>query len=290
MAGRRRPLHRGTSSGRLAVICIIFIIAPALALQASSSQVCASPAPAPAFGSELPTVVPAEPGQDAVAGDCATTRTGPIEVGYLADGSMPVLLDLCNIYSGPITLDPKTACLAAAAGGIFLLADQSLYDMIGAGQRTPEAERWGQFITDLGNGATALGVCGVISLSDPETAYLGANAVIYSGIACAVLKAGLGRARPLVDEGPYSFAGPCIREGYNSMPSGHSATAFALATVLARQYPKYRVLFFTGATLVAISRVHEHAHWPSDALVGAAIGVWSANHVMTRSRILQVRW
>ncbi|MGE5593830.1 MAG: phosphatase PAP2 family protein, partial [Betaproteobacteria bacterium] len=60
--------------------------------------------------------------------------------------------------------------------------------------------------------------------------------------------------------------------------------------VLARQYPEYRVLFYAGATLVAISRVYERAHWPSDTLVGAVVGVWSANQVMGRSRLFEVTW
>ena len=112
----------------------------------------------------------------------------------------------------------------------------------------------------------------------------------YSGIACLTLKAAFGRARPWLGEGPYAFAGPSIDDDYNSMPSGHSATAFALATVLAEQYPEYKYVFYACASLIAVSRVYVHAHWPSDVLAGAAIGVWSANQVMRNSRILEIRW
>lgn len=198
--------------------------------------------------------------------------------------------DLCRIYGGRVEIDPGKASLLALAGGAVMLVDRDLYDRINSGPRDPRMDRLGDVITDLGTGVATLGISGLVALGDPETGYLAANAVVYSGLSCAILKAAFGRARPGLGQGPYSFAGPCIREGYNSMPSGHSAAAFALATVLARQYPKYRVFFYAGATLVAISRVYEHAHWPSDTLVGAAIGIWSANQVMGRSRLFEITW
>lgn len=198
--------------------------------------------------------------------------------------------DLHRIYAGRIEIDPGKASLLALAGGAVMLVDRDVYDQINSGPRDPGMDRWGDVITDLGSGVATLGISGLVALRDPETGYLAANAVIYSGLSCAILKAAFGRARPGLGEGPYTFSGPCIREGYNSLPSGHSAAAFALATVLARQYPRYRVFFYAGATLVAISRVYERAHWPSDTLVGAAIGIWSANQVLARSRLFEVNW
>jgi hypothetical protein len=198
--------------------------------------------------------------------------------------------DLLRIYAPRVELDPGKVALLTFAAGTVMLVDRELYDEITKGPRDPAVDRLGDAITDLGTGVATLGISGLVALHDAKTGYLAANAVIYSGISCAVLKAAFGRARPEVGEGPYAFAGPCIREGRNSMPSGHSAAVFALATVLARQYPRYRVLFYAGATLVAISRVYERAHWPSDTLVGAVVGVWSANQVMGRSRLLEITW
>ncbi len=201
-----------------------------------------------------------------------------------------IVTDLHNIYTSPIQVKESDLCLVIMGTGTMLLVDQDVYDRINAGPRSPEAGRISAVVTELGNSLSALAICGLISIKDPDTAYLGANAVAYSGIACLTLKAAFGRARPWTDEGPYSFTGPRISDDYNSMPSGHSATAFALATVLAKQYPEYKYVFYACASLIAVSRVYVHAHWPSDVLAGAALGVWSANHVMKSSRILEIRW
>lgn len=58
-----------------------------------------------------------------------------------------------------------------------------------------------------------------------------------------------------------------------SFPSGHAATAFGLATVLAWLYPRGRWLFFSVAVLVAVQRMVAGAHFLSDVLVGAGLGV-----------------
>jgi undecaprenyl-diphosphatase len=59
----------------------------------------------------------------------------------------------------------------------------------------------------------------------------------------------------------------------HSFPSGHSATAFACATVLASLAPRWRVPFFVLAALIAISRVYNGLHYPTDILAGSALGV-----------------
>jgi membrane-associated phospholipid phosphatase len=56
-------------------------------------------------------------------------------------------------------------------------------------------------------------------------------------------------------------------------PSGHAATAFAVASVLERHLG-YRFAWPTviGAMYVATSRLHDNKHYLSDVLFGAAIG------------------
>ena len=212
------------------------------------------------------------------------------EVGHPFDKRVDIANDLRRIYTGPIEVKGSDLCLLMIGAGTMLLMDEDIYDMINSGPKSPEDRQISGIVTELGNSLSALAICGLISTRDRETAYLAANAVAYSGIACLTLKAAFGRARPWQGEGPHSFAGPRINDAYSSMPSGHTATAFALATVLANRYPKYKHLFYACASVIALSRVYVNAHWPSDVLAGAAVGVWSANHVMRNSSILEIRW
>lgn len=59
-----------------------------------------------------------------------------------------------------------------------------------------------------------------------------------------------------------------------SFPSGHSTTAFATATALTLDFPKWYVIVpsYAYAGTVAYSRMHLGVHYPSDVLTGALIG------------------
>jgi undecaprenyl-diphosphatase len=59
----------------------------------------------------------------------------------------------------------------------------------------------------------------------------------------------------------------------HSFPSGHATTSFACATVLAHYVPRLRVLFFFLAALIALSRVYNGMHYPTDVIAGAVLGV-----------------
>jgi len=60
-----------------------------------------------------------------------------------------------------------------------------------------------------------------------------------------------------------------------SFPSGHATNAFAIATAIATDYrdkPAVPVIAYALATTVALARVHENVHFPSDVVAGALIG------------------
>jgi undecaprenyl-diphosphatase len=61
----------------------------------------------------------------------------------------------------------------------------------------------------------------------------------------------------------------------SSFPSGHAAFYFALSAVIFLYNKKAGLLFFLASFLIVISRVFVGIHWPSDILVGAAIGIFS---------------
>jgi undecaprenyl-diphosphatase len=100
----------------------------------------------------------------------------------------------------------------------------------------------------------------------------------YAGVAglltwplTTALKSAVGRARPPVADHAIHAA---VRLPHgSSFPSGHAATAFAAATVVALLRPALRWPALVVASAVAFSRVYLGVHFLSDVLAGAALGV-----------------
>ncbi|MGZ5278364.1 MAG: phosphatase PAP2 family protein [Pseudobdellovibrionaceae bacterium] len=59
-----------------------------------------------------------------------------------------------------------------------------------------------------------------------------------------------------------------------SFPSNHAANMFCAAFFLSAFFPRFRILFFTIAILVCISRIYNGVHYPSDIIAGAIIGTF----------------
>jgi membrane-associated phospholipid phosphatase len=70
-----------------------------------------------------------------------------------------------------------------------------------------------------------------------------------------------------------------------SFPSGHSASAFAVATVISGRYREHRwvpwVAYGVAAGL-SLTRLPDQAHFPSDVFFGAALGYGIGHLVLTR--------
>jgi membrane-associated phospholipid phosphatase len=108
--------------------------------------------------------------------------------------------------------------------------------------------------------------------------------ILLTGLVCLlgnIIKWISGRTRPFKLEPTTREAFPFtlqpFRNGLEGLfsqknlafPSGHTMVAFSTAAALAILWPRWRLLFYAAAALVAAERVLENAHWLSD-VVGAA--------------------
>jgi membrane-associated phospholipid phosphatase len=146
----------------------------------------------------------------------------------------------------------------------------------------------------FGHGVGAAVVLATVFTLDPgnrRTLWRSVLAIVAGGCGANLTKLLISRSRPatsdLLHVDSWQTFGGWFPLGHNgsgwqSFPSAHTATAVALALALAWLYPRGRHLFALFALAVGIQRVLGGAHFPSDALAGAAVGWWCAVAVLRR--------
>lgn len=117
-----------------------------------------------------------------------------------------------------------------------------------------------------------------------NNAFLIFYSVLCAGVIVKVLKVLIGRERPILYEalGLTGFYPPSFDWAFNSMPSGHTAVSFAGLVMIGMLAPKYKPLTWTLAIIIGVSRVAVGAHWPSDVILGAFIGMVVADIIKGR--------
>lgn len=99
---------------------------------------------------------------------------------------------------------------------------------------------------------------------------VGASIAFGLGVALG-LKYGVNRPRPYLD---FPVLDNVTTENSASFPSGHTSTAFSVATSISLCYPKWYVItpMYLWAGTIGYSRMHLGVHYPSDVFMGALIG------------------
>jgi hypothetical protein len=177
---------------------------------------------------------------------------------------------------------------AVAAVAVTVPFDRSIRKSVQA-RRTVRADRFFSQWQNLGNNYSFV-VLGGFELWGEMGENTNAKNVAMDGLAASIIASGLivptlkftvGRDRPSSNQGTYKFS-PFTSN--ISFPSGHAAQAFAVATVIANHYPQPWVgaLAYTSAALVGYARIEQDAHFASDVVAGAIIGVAVARSVVHR--------
>ena len=201
-----------------------------------------------------------------------------------------ILKNEARIWSKPFKLkkrDLNYLLPAMAATGLLLYYDKSISTGIRKyNDNNIDVNTSSKIITQLGQGSNNLGIVAVFIAGGlifnnhkaTETGILSIEAMFHSGVVVLVAKTLSGRERPLVEEGNGHFdflSDPKAGSSHHSFPSGHTISAWSMATVIATEYREVKWVpytCYTLATAVGLSRIALSKHWPSDVLVGSLLG------------------
>jgi membrane-associated phospholipid phosphatase len=131
----------------------------------------------------------------------------------------------------------------------------------------------------LGNGWGVFALLCPLLVLAPRALLATLCAGALAGVLSRTLKLSLQFPRPasVLDPASFHILGNPLTS--LAMPSGHTLTAFAVATALYFSVPqakrKYAVWLFMLAALGGLARVAVGAHWPADVLAGMSVGLFS---------------
>jgi membrane-associated phospholipid phosphatase len=134
------------------------------------------------------------------------------------------------------------------------------------------------WLTFLGNGWGIFALAFPLLLLAPRLLTAGIFGGVISGLSSSTLKNVFDLPRPagLLEDGSFHRIGEPLL--FKAFPSGHTLTAFAIASSLYFSAPKgkrsHLLALFGVAALVGLSRIAVGAHWPTDVLAGSGVGMW----------------
>ncbi len=134
------------------------------------------------------------------------------------------------------------------------------------------------WLTFLGNGWGIFALAFPLLLLAPRILTAGIFAGAIAAVTSSVLKGIFNLPRPagILTEGSFYRIGEVLL--HRAFPSGHTLTAFAIASAFYFSASKEKrgslLLLFVVAAFVGLSRNAVGAHWLTDVLGGAGFGIW----------------
>ncbi len=180
-----------------------------------------------------------------------------------------------------------------SVGLILFVSDQRIHDWVEE-HKSSSAKDAAAFFSNFGDGGwllgglTALYAAGELGDRDRlrQVALLSLESLTVTTLFVWSGKFVLGRSRPSTGESSASFHPFSFSSSHWSFPSGHAASAFAVATVIADESKETAVdvLAYSLAALVGVARVWQNKHWPADVFMGSAMGYFVAKKICRLNR------
>ena len=234
----------------------------------------------------------------------ANAEPSPAPAGK-SNVSYPAMLwdDTKHVLSAPARWDDQEwknmGLYAVGIVGVMAVIDRPVQDAMRRiapdnDRLTPNNNRFLKEMERFGR-EYSLGVLGGFylagALGDNENATAVAQdgltaVIIASGIITTVTKVAVGRARPREDVGVAHFR---PFGGDQSFPSGHTADAFAVASVIANHYDETWITCtsYSVASLVGVARSYHGGHFVSDIVAGAMIGTMVGKSVVEHNKSMR---
>jgi membrane-associated phospholipid phosphatase len=218
--------------------------------------------------------------------DSANPATAAGSSGGITGAAKDFLMDQKEIWTSPARLRFADADWLIPAAGItagLLSTDRDVSRHL---SNNPSTISHYKTLSTAGVAALVGGAGGMWLASFPthnqhwrETGFLAGEAAIAALIPTEVMKYSLARERPYQGDG----TGPFFSGG-TSFPSEHAAASWAVAGVIAHEYPGTlpKLVVYSLASLVSYSRIKGKQHFPSDVFVGSVLGNMVAQNVYER--------
>lgn len=214
--------------------------------------------------------------------DAATVRNTPRNIlkDQEAIWTSPIHLNTSNAF-GPVVLVLATTAVVTTDHQV--MSDHFLDTSLNSDASTASNGLTGLMVA----APVAFFAMGKLHQDDhaTETGILGGEAMLDSLAVDYVMKAITMRERPTLDDAKGRFFQSSVGLD-SSFPSTHAIVAWSSAAVIASEYPGIltQITAYGLATGVSVSRVLARQHFPSDVLVGSAVGWMIGRYVHHRHR------
>jgi membrane-associated phospholipid phosphatase len=203
-----------------------------------------------------------------------------------------MLQDQKAIWTSPFHTGRKDAKYWAIFGAVtaaFIATDKSTVKMLPNSSAQVSVSNW---VSRIGSAYTLIPLsAGFYFIGTPmhadrfrETGLLCFETLIDANLLVEPIKMIADRARPLEGNGKGGFGDGPTRWS-SGFPSGHAVNTWAMASVIAHQYPHPRyvpVIAYALASTVVISRVGARQHFSGDVVAGSAMGWFIGDYIYGR--------